>query len=467
VAETQAYEERMLSFLFELRDPHLEITYVSSLPVASATVEYHLSMLPARVAGTARQRLDLVALGDHDPRPLSDRLLQRRSVLEEIGRTIRPSQEAWLLPYNSTAAERDLGRALGIPVYGPDPVHAHLGTKSGARAVFAMAEVPHPLGAERVRGVTAAVRVIGRLRESKPQLSQLVVKLDRGVSGEGNAIIDLTDLPAPGTPGVDGLVAQRVRSIVPEAAAISAAAFLDKLADQGGVIEERITGVELRSPSVQLEITRAGSVEVIATHDQILGGRSGHQYVGCRFPADPAYAVAITALARRVAERLAAAGVIGRFAIDFVVARQSRWQWQPYAVEINLRMGATTHPQQTLVCLTGGAYDAERATFTTPSGEPRHYVANDYLETPELARFGAEGLLAVADQRRLTWNPQRGTGAIFHMLGSVQPLGRVGVTSIAETAEAADALYQSVETALSRLGRGPFTSPGRRGWAAA
>jgi hypothetical protein len=141
----------MLGFLFELRDPHVEITYVSALPVASATVEYHLSMLPTRVAGAARQRLDLVALGDHDPRPLSDRLLERRPVLEQIGRTIRPSHEAWLVPYTSTVAEQDLGRALGIPVYGPDPMHAHLGTKSGVPVLASGTQQRRPRPAHLAR----------------------------------------------------------------------------------------------------------------------------------------------------------------------------------------------------------------------------------------------------------------------------------------------------------------------------
>jgi hypothetical protein len=208
-------------------------------------------------------------------------------VLAQIRRTIPASRLAWLIPYNSTAAEQDVAHALAIPVYGADPVHEHLGTKSGARALFAQAGVCHPLGAEHVRSVTDAVRAIGRLRDVKPELSQLIVKLNRGVSGEGNASIDLADLPAPRTVGVDQLVARRVRAAVPEAA-VSAADFLDKLAAQGGVLEQRITGTEIRSPSVQLEITPAGRVEVISTHDQILGGRSGQQYLGCRFPADPA-----------------------------------------------------------------------------------------------------------------------------------------------------------------------------------
>ncbi len=465
-AETQAYEERLLSFLLELRDPDLEITFVSSVPISSATVDYHFSMLSAATRGSARRRLDLVAVGDGDARPLSDRLLERDSVLAQIRRTIPASRRAWLVPYNSTAAERDVADALAIPVYGPDPAHEHLGTKSGARALFAQAGVPHPLGAEHIRSVADAVRAIGRLRDVKPELGQLIVKLDRGVSGEGNATVDLADLPAPRTVGVDQLVQGRVRAIAPEVAAVGAADFLDKLGVQGGVLEERITGLAIRSPSVALEITPAGRVEVIATHDQVLGGRSGQQYLGCRFPADPAYAVAITVLARRIAERLAAVGVIGRLGIDFVVARQPG-RWLPFAIELNLRMGGTTHPQQTLACLTGGAYDAERAVFITPNGEPRHYVANDHLETPGLGRLGADGLLAAARRQRLTWDGQRGTGAVFHMLGSVGQLGRVGVTAVAESAQAADSVYQSVEAALDRAGRRRLVSPPSRGRAAA
>jgi hypothetical protein len=464
-AETQAYEERLLSFLLELRDPHLEITFVSSLPIASATVDYYLSMLSAATRGSARRRLDLVAVGGGDARPLSERLLERGSVLAQIRRTIPASRRAWLVPYNSTAAEQDVADALAIPVYGPDPAHEHLGTKSGARALFAQTGVRHPLG-EHVRSVTDVVRAIGRLRHVKPELSQLIVKLDRGVSGEGNAIIDLADLPAPRTVGVDQLVEGRVRAAVPEVASVSAADFRDKLAAHGGVLEERITGVEIRSPSVQLEITPAGRVEVIATHDQILGGRSGQQYLGCRFPADPAYAVAISLLARRVAERLAAVGVIGRLGIDFVVARQHA-RWHPFAIELNLRMGGTTHPQQTLVCLTGGAYNAERATFITPSGEPRHYVSNDHLETPHLGRLGADGLLEAARHQQLTWDGHRRTGAVFHMLGPVGKLGRAGLTAIAESAEAADSVYRSVEAALDQAGRRRLVPPSSHRRAAA
>src|SRR6185436_5624961 len=105
--------------------------------------------------------------------------------------------------------------------------------------------------------------------------------------------------------------------------------------DTGGIVEELITGRDFRSPSAQLRVTPLGEVEALSTHDQMLGGPSGQAYLGCRFPADPEYAPAIMAEALKVGRRLAKEGVIGRFALDFVVVRNAKDEWEAYAIEIN------------------------------------------------------------------------------------------------------------------------------------
>src|SRR5262249_60881372 len=97
-----------------------------------------------------------------------------------------------------------------------------------------------------------------------------------------------------------------------------------RLEQLGGVVEERVAGEEFRSPSVQLRITPLGEVELLSTHDQLLGGPGGQRYLGCRFPADSAYAPIITREAKKVGTRLAKEGVLGRFAIDFVVVRSTK-----------------------------------------------------------------------------------------------------------------------------------------------
>ena len=100
--------------------------------------------------------------------------------------------------------------------------------------------------------------------------------------------------------------------------------YMAKLADRGGIVEERISGREFRSPSAQLRVTPLGDVEALSTHDQMLGGPSGQAYLGCRFPANAEYAPAIMREALKVGRRLMQEGVIGRFALDFVTVRNER-----------------------------------------------------------------------------------------------------------------------------------------------
>src|SRR5204862_1443683 len=145
----------------------------------------------------------------------------------------------------------------------------------------------------------------------RPGLEQVMAKLNEGVSGEGNARVDLR--------GADGAAAieERLRSMSFETET-TFDRYIEKLGERGGVVEELIAGDEFRSPSVQLRVTPLGKVELLSTHDQMLGGPSGQTYIGCRFPADPSYAPQITAEAAKIGARLAKEGVIGRFALDFV-----------------------------------------------------------------------------------------------------------------------------------------------------
>ena len=118
----------------------------------------------------------------------------------------------------------------------------------------------------------------------------------------------------------------------------------------------------------------------------MLGGPSGQSYLGCRFPADFGYARRSATRRARSASGSRAEGVLGRFAVDFVVTRDAAdGPWSPYAIELNLRKGGTTHPFLTLQFLTDGPYDPATALFTAPSGREKHIVATDHLESPAFA----------------------------------------------------------------------------------
>jgi hypothetical protein len=395
----------------------------------------------------------MLALRDDSPRPLSEKLLGHPLMLERIRAAIAGRAHRHLVPYTTTALERDLALELGIPMYAADPRHAHLGTKSGSRELFAAAGVARPLGIEHVHGVASAVEAIARLRLTKPGIAELVMKLDQGVSGDGNAIIDLRGLPAPGGAGERSRIRERIAAMALEADGVERDAYLAKLAARGGIVEERIVGEEIRSPSVQIQVTPAGAVEVLSTHDQLLGGESGQRYLGCRFPADPAYAVPVAELAERVGRRLAAAGVIGRSAIDFVVVRDGDGRWRPYAIELNLRKGGTTHPFVALQLLAGGGYDAGTGVYTAADGRRKHYVATDHLQAPELRALGRQGALEIAGRPDLRFDATRGWGVVPHMLSAVDELGRMGLTAIAGSAQEAQWLYERACSGLLEAGR--------------
>src|SRR5438105_4605064 len=81
---------------------------------------------------------------------------------------------------------------------GADPKFFPLGSKSGCRRLVAEEGGPHPLGREGLKSVDEVASAIALLRSRKPGIRAVIVKLNEGVSGEGNASVDLENLPPPG-----------------------------------------------------------------------------------------------------------------------------------------------------------------------------------------------------------------------------------------------------------------------------
>lgn len=455
---SQALEERFLFFLLLLRQPRLRMVYVTSQPINPLVVEYYLSLLPGVIPAHARSRLTLVSVDDAGPEPLVEKILSRPRLISHLRELVPDRSLSHLVPYNTTPLERDLALQLGIPMYGADPRLFPLGTKTGCRRLFARAGVRYPPGAEDLHSRDEVVSALLALRRERPDARAAMVKLNEGVSGAGNAVVDLAGLPAPGDPAERAAVEARVSGMELEDTRIEVGQYLAKLGERGGIVEERVVGDELRSPSVQMRVTPLGDVEVLSTHDQVLGGPSGQSYLGCRFPADVAYAGLITRDAERIGAILADEGVLGRFAVDFVTVRHGE-EWEAEAIEVNLRKGGTTHPFLTLQFLTDGRYDAGSGRFLTPSGEERHLVATDHLEAESLRALRVEDLFDLLARTGLSFDQARQTGVVFHMLSALTTFGRVGMTAIGRSPAEAQDVYDAAERALLDEARAAATPP--------
>lgn len=438
-----AYEERFLFLvLLLLRQPGSIAIYVTSQPILPRVVDYYFQLVPELNTPDVRQRLFLVSIVDGSPRPLTEKIITRPRVIARIARLIPDPKRAFIYPFMTSPLEGDLGRRLDVPVYGPNPSLAHLGTKSGCRRLFAEEGVPHPFGVEGVTGPDALAAAIERILVRRPATREVVVKLNKGISGLGNGVVRVEGA------GDRATLHERVRRIRLEDPDAGTDAFFAALGVEGGIVEERILGQDVRSPSVQMRCGPGGEHEVVSTHDQLLGGPQGQSFLGCRFPANQAYRHPIVAEALKIGARLAREGVVGRFGIDFVVTQSPSGNWQPYAIEINLRNGGTTHPFLTLQALTDGSYDSRTHEFRSAAGQAKCYVATDHLEAPEYARLTPDDLLDLSPRRGLIWWSDPQTGIAFHMISALAIAGRVGLTAVGDDPAQAEQLFAQTRRVL-------------------
>ena len=197
-----------------------------------------------------------------------------------------------------------------------------------------------------------------------------------------------------------------------------------------------------------MRATPLGEVEMLSTHDQMLGGPSGQTFLGARFPADKEYSWLIMSEALKIGQRLAREGIVGRFAVDFVVVQGESGDWEPFAIEVNLRKGGTTAPFLTLQYLTDGEYDAEAGVFRTARGDEKCYVASDHIESPAYRVFTTVDLYEIVSRHRLHFDHTSQTGVVLHMMSGVGGFGMFGVTCIGDTIDEADTLYRRFNAVL-------------------
>ncbi|MBI3926325.1 MAG: carboxylate-amine ligase [Armatimonadetes bacterium] len=447
------YEERIFYLFNLLRSPNSHLVLVTSHLVPEYLISYYLHLLPSVPFSHARSRLHLFAASDMTARPLSDKLLERPALVERIRRRIRHPENSYISAYTISRRERELAVQLQIPILGANPEHRELCTKSNSRKLFRRIGVDLPEGMEDLRDESDICEAILELHRQDPALNRVVIKQNETISGMGNAIFPLDALQAAESEGE--LSRQEalalIRDGLPHLARLGTRElkwddFMARFQRRGGVVEGFIEG----SPcSVQLRIDPLGGVALVSTHDELMGGFDNQTYIGCRFPARQEYRQGLHRCGRAIGEELARAGVLGRIDADFV-AILGEGGWKLEAIDINLRKGNTTHPIRTLQFLTGGQYDPDTGVFETQSGERRYYVSSDKLASESFRGLLPEDLIDIATYTGIHYTTSNHTGTVFHMLGGLSELGRLGVTCIEQSYDEAERLYERTREVISQ-----------------
>ena len=447
------YEERLLFSLIRLRNPHTRLIYITAQPLSPIIVDYYLQLLSGIPFSHARERLLLLTTYDASLKPLTQKILERPRLVNKIKNSLRPNK-SYIVCFNSTCLEEQLSLELNIPLLASSPDLSYWGSKSGSREIFAQCGITHPDGSRLVYNLDDLIREISLLLTQHPQLNQVVIKLNEGFSGEGNAVLDVSGISHLFVEDIslehkDKLVLEIVAEAKVQGEGETWQSFCQRIPELGVIVEEFIEGEEKYSPSVQGYITPHGEVEILSTHDQILDGKDAQVYLGCRFPARDEYRLRLQELGLKVGLELAKKGAVERFGVDFLAVRENN-KWTITAIEINLRKGGTTHPFMTLKLLTNGNYNYEDGLFYSVEQKPKYYIASDNLQKPQYQGLLPYDLMDIIAKHRLHFDNATKTGTIFHLIGALSEFGKVGLTSIGNSWEQATSIYQNIEYILDQ-----------------
>jgi hypothetical protein len=442
------YEERMLCLLMLLRMPLTKLIYITSMPVPEVIIDYYLHLLPGITGHHARKRLTLFNCFDTSPKSLTQKILERPRLLERIKQQITDTTNTHLTCFNITPLEKTLAVQLGIPVFGTDPDKFYEGSKSGARKTFRACNVNLPDGFEDLHTIDDIVDALVKLKTKNSALKKAVIKMNDGFSGDGNAIFHYPDLVKEDL-NEKNIETALLQNLNPVAKDVSRELFFEKFNNMGGVTEEFLEGEIKTSPSVQCVINPDKTIDIVSTHDQLLGGDDGQIFIGAIFPADEAYRISIAIEGKKIAQVLSDKGALGRFAIDFLSVKQADETWKHYAIEINLRKGGTTHPYLMLQFLTNGKYNADTGKFITPSGSERFYFASDNVSNEKFKGLTPYDLINVAMYYSLMYDGAAQEGVMFHLIGALSEFGKLGLVCIGSSPQRAKEFYDKTLEVLN------------------
>ena len=374
-------EERFLFLLLLLRQPRLRMIYVTSLPIAPEIVEYYLALLPGVIPSHARRApAHSCRVNDASPRSLSREAARAPAGARAGSGALIPDRAAsHLVPYNTTELERDVALSLGHPDVRRGP--AVLPTRDQDRVPAAVRRgraCRTRWAARTCTDVDDVVDAIVGCAPSRPAVAQRDRQAERGRLGRGqrgrraraasrdrarptSATRSLRRLADDGARVPDDAVRRLRRASSPRAAASSRSGS---------------SGDELRSPSVQLRVTpRRRGRAALDARPAARRRRAARATWAASSRPTPRTPQRSPREAAKIGERLAARGRARAVRGRLRRGPRRGGGWTPYAIELNLRKGGTTHPFLTLQFLTDGALRpgdgavprAERARRSTSS----------------------------------------------------------------------------------------------------
>ncbi|GBG25999.1 IQ domain-containing protein H [Hondaea fermentalgiana] len=367
-------QNMQLSRLCDLAHRDVEVVYVAPMALVHEVRTYYEKLLQLRGIVNAAGRLHIVVPENAHRFPehasLATTLSYSPKALERI-RGLVCGKAAFIMPNQVGEEDRMLALALRVPLFAPEPDIVSLySTKSGAKEIFAEAEVNVPIGAYDIFEEDELYRMLAKLVAANLDVDRWVLKIDDEFAGRGIAVLDMSKFRFVQMARVDRArqtakshlgkaywsrsdVQERARQKLEEGFRKEVrhridlqcpsvyptwADFIVAFTNVGGVVEALPDSL-LSSVSVCLAIDPDGFTRLLCTQDKISSRQWPFRTVGFVFPQTAVPHVALRSAAYAVAKILFARGVIGHVSVDFAALMDPNVQsLRLWALGLDLRM---------------------------------------------------------------------------------------------------------------------------------
>ena len=457
IKDLDVRQNSQLPRLCDIRLPNVDVVYVTPFALNEDVTHYFAKVLEIGGVEEPQKRYKIVLPENTTRLPekmsLASYLLHSPKALRKIVNYCR-GKYAYIVPSVVGPEERKLALALNMPLLAPPPATAAaFGSKSGAKRIFAAAQVNAPPGLHDLYDVHAICSGLAKLICAHLDVPRWVFKLDDEFGGRGHAHLDVGELEcyqnllrvhdmSPHTwddvhvqAEVQQELQEELAQLLPTHVIINARwlwrswkEYAEAFARVGGVIEASPLALS-SSPSVNVLVAPDGTVGIHSAHEQIFS--TPYTFVGAAFPQTAVPYAALREASLAVGRAAYERGIVGHLGVDFVSFVDSAGHLRLWAVDLNLRLTHTAVTFSFFDFLAGGRWDPTHGRYTMgdheklggvadggPDLQPRAYVMNEMMYHPQLPQLHHSAFFNLCRLKGVSFDLQERTGTVFNLMDS-------------------------------------------------
>eukprot|EP00948_MAST-09A_sp_MAST-9A-sp1_P004114 g4114.t1 len=475
-------QNMQMARLCGIMDQNTEIIYVAPCVVNSDVKSYYKKLLS--VTGEDVSTRYKIIFPENVERfnqhmSLTQVLLYSPRAIKKLKHFIKGRRDQCIIvPRYIGPEEKKLAIELGVPLLGPDPDLAEsLSIKSGAKSIFAEAEVNIPPGAHDIYSEREAYETLTKLIASSLDVNRWILRIDDEFDGRGTAYFDVKDLPvvadlrrernqqaASGDVhywsrvDVQNDARRRImmglEQVLRKSVCIcntdiysSWKHFLFEFCYIGGVIEAaplQITG----HPAINLFIEPDGKVVIKSTYDKLFSSKSVYVPVSESFPQKSIPHEALKGAAFVIANCLQQKNIIGHVEIEFLVYVDNySGNLKMCALDMQFGYSNSLASFEMFSYIMGGAYDAANGEYSLevdPStssleskytlGKSREYITIPYLYHQNLGSLQFNAFFHLCRMKGISFDLNNLDGVAF-LLSESLANGTIGILAVGRSLE--------------------------------